>query len=165
VTEYLPPSGSRRWRVVRDEPNAGGQRRQVKRAGVPSVEEAESFLRKTLVSIDEGSYVQRHDLTVGEYLTERRLSSVRVGVEESPSPDGRSRSSRPTTSTATTLSFSRAAPRAGAGWPPKTVANVHGTLYAALQHALDRGVIKANPATRATKPSKRSQPPTGVGTR
>jgi hypothetical protein len=45
--------------------------------------------------------------------------------------------------------------RSGRGLAPRTVANIHTTLHAALEHALARGVVRSNPAAKAKKTSKR----------
>jgi integrase len=174
VKAYRTKSGEVRWRAVWEEPLPGDGRRQVKKEGFRSEAEAEAFLRKTLVSVDDGAYVTKSGLTLGEYLTERWLPSVRVGVEQStwatwdnyvrgnvlPHPVAL----RPIQQLNPgdldrhyALLLERGA-KTGRGLAPKTVANVHGTIHAGLQHALERGVIRTNPATLASKPSKKSAP-------
>jgi integrase len=126
------------------------------------------------VAIDDGRYVVRSELTLGDYLTERWLSSVKLAVEESTwitwshyvrgnvLPYAVARRPIQLVSAedldrhyAELLAHGA---KSGRGLAPKTVANIHGTLHAALQHAVDRGVVRTNPASRANKPSKRSPP-------
>jgi integrase len=73
------PCGSDHWTwcVVADVAHGGGKRRQTRRQGFSTREEADAALREILGSVDNGSYVVLSDQTLGEFLADRWLPAMR----------------------------------------------------------------------------------------
>ncbi|MDP8931276.1 MAG: tyrosine-type recombinase/integrase [Actinomycetota bacterium] len=72
--------GSRRYNwgyAVDIGTGADGRRRQQRRNGFETAEEAERALREVISAIDKQSFVEPSQLTLGEYLTEHWLPAVR----------------------------------------------------------------------------------------
>lgn len=61
------PNGT--WYFVVDLPSAG-RRRQVRRRGFATRAEAHAALIELLASLQQGTFVRRADLTLGQYLAE-----------------------------------------------------------------------------------------------
>jgi hypothetical protein len=68
------------WTVVFDEPRADGRRRQRSKGGFRTRKEAERYLREHLVSLDvsldAGTYIAPHKLTMATYLAEHWLPAM-----------------------------------------------------------------------------------------
>ena len=65
------------WCLIADVAHGGGTRKQTRRQGFKTREEAERLLREILGSVDDGSYVELSDQTLGEFLAERWLPAMR----------------------------------------------------------------------------------------
>ena len=66
------------WTVVFDEPRAEGRRRQRSKGGFRTRKDAERYLREQLVSLDAGTYMAPHKLTVATYLAEHWLPAMQA---------------------------------------------------------------------------------------
>ena len=66
------------WTVVFDEPRADGRRRQRSKGGFRTRKDAERYLREQLVSLDAGTYMAPHKLTVAIYLAEHWLPAMQA---------------------------------------------------------------------------------------
>src|SRR5687768_10529025 len=62
------PNGT--WYFVVDLPTAGGKRRQVRRRGFTTRGEAQAALTKLLASLQQGTFVKRADVSLGQFLAD-----------------------------------------------------------------------------------------------
>ncbi len=147
---------------------ATGRRRQQRRSGFRTRKEAEEALRRTISSLTDGTFVERTDETVDEYLTQWL--------------DGLTANSRVKAKTARTYSecADRLRPELGAirlqalrpieveraytvlltsggrhhqGLHPRTVLHTHRVLHKALADAERLGLVARNVAAKVTPPS------------
>jgi integrase len=151
------------WTVVFDEPQADGRRRQRSKGGFRTRKDAERYLREQLVSLDAGTYMAPHKLTVATYLAEHWLPAMQA------------RGLRPSTLTRYEDHVRCAITPALGGLPlqglmpthlnklygdlrtagraPKTIRNIHGVLSKALADAERWGLVARNAARLADVPA------------
>jgi integrase len=189
VYKYETKAGPR-WRIVYDgppvlDPETGEvRRRQTQRRGFLREKEAKQALRAVQGDVDDGTYVEPDQITLGTYLTDEWLPSIKPRSADS------ARRHRGTVSAATHDRYRRdltryVIPRLGStrlqaltsaqldalydhletsggeGGRPlksKTVANIHATLHKALADAVKRGRRKRNPADAVSPPTATSAP-------
>ena len=150
----------------RDE--ATGKRNQKQKRGFRTRKEAESAMRKLIGALEEGTYVPPSRMTLAQYLEEWKDDYVTHNVRESTAAEyrriidrnivphlGRHRVQdlRPLhiqKYVSRMLKSGRA--RGDGGLSPTTVRNHLRALSKALEHAVDMGVINANPAGRVKSP-------------
>jgi integrase len=151
------------WTVVFDERRTDGRRRQRSKGGFRTRKDAERYLREQLVSLDAGTYMAPHKLTVATYLTEHWLPAMHArGLRPStlaryeshvrcaigPSLGGLPLQAVMPTHLNSLYSDLRAAGRA-----PKTIRNVHGVVSKALADAERWGLVGRNAARLADVPA------------
>jgi integrase len=151
------------WTVVFDERRTDGRRRQRSKGGFRTRKDAERYLREQLVSLDAGTYMAPHKLTVASYLAEHWLPAMHArGLRPStlaryeshvrcaigPSLGGLPLQAVMPTHLNSLYSDLRAAGRA-----PKTIRNVHGVLSKALADAERWGLVSRNAARLADVPA------------
>lgn len=179
--ESYETSRGRRWRIryeLTPDPETG-QRRQRTKRGYERQRDAQRALREVLGDVDDGAYVSPAKLTVGQWLTDEWLPSIRPrGAEDA-------RRHRGTVSAATHGAYTsdvgryiaprigglrlqaltpahldglyddleRAGGRGGRPLSAKTVANVAGIVHKALADAVKVGRLKRNPADAVSPPT------------
>ena len=151
------------WTVVFDEPRADGRRRQRSKGGFRTRKDAERYLREQLVSLDAGTYMVPHKLTVAIYLAEHWLPAMQArGLRPStlaryeshvrcaitPALGGLRLQALMPTHLNKLYSDLRAMGRA-----PKTIRNIHGVLSKALADAERLGLVGRNAARLADVPA------------
>ena len=151
------------WTVVFDEPRADGRRRQRSKGGFRTRKDAERYLREQLVSLDAGTYMAPHKLTVAIYLAEHWLPAMQArGLRPStlaryeshvrcaitPALGGLRLQALMPTHLNKLYSDLRAMGRA-----PKTIRNIHGVLSKALADAERLGLVGRNAARLADVPA------------
>jgi integrase len=160
------------WFFVVDLPGAGGKRRQVRRRGFATRGEAQASLTEMLASLQQGTFVKRDDLTLGDYLADwtealpasgrgvATVSSYRhnLRLHVTPYIGG----IRLQDLGAVDLDrlyrklLTSGRRRGSGGLSNRTVRYVHTMLSAALTDAVSKGVLARNPAANATPPSAKS---------
>ena len=151
------------WTVVFDEPRADGRRRQRTKGGFRTRKDAERYLREHLVSLDAGTYMAPHKLTVATYLAEHWLPAIQarglrpstlaryeshVRCAISPALGGLPLQGLMPTHLNKLYGDLRAAGRA-----PKTIRNIHGVLSKALADAERWALVGRNAARLADVPA------------
>jgi integrase len=151
------------WTVVFDEPRADGRRRQRSKGGFRTRKDAERYLREQLVSLDAGTYMAPHKLTVATYLAEHWLPAMQArGLRPStltryedhvrcaitPALGGLPLQGLMPTHLNRLYGDLRASGRA-----PKTIRNIHGVLSKALADAERWGLVGRNAARLADVPA------------
>lgn len=160
------------WFFVVDLPGVGEKRRQVRRRGFATRGEAQAALTELLASLQQGTFVERADVTLGDYLTEwtqalpasgrgvATVSSYRHNLRLHVIPYiGGIR-----LQDLGALDLDRlyrklltSGRRNGAGGlSNRTVRYIHTVLSAALTDAASKGLLARNPAASATPPSAKS---------
>jgi integrase len=151
------------WTVVFDEPRADGRRHQRSKGGFRTRKDAERYLREQLRSLDTGTYMAPHKLTVATYFGEHWLPAMQA------------RGLRPSTLTRYEDHVRCAITPALGGLPlqglmpthlnklygdlrtagraPKTIRNIHGVLSKALADAERWGLVGRNAARLADVPA------------
>jgi len=147
---------------------ATGRRRQQRRSGFRTRKEAEAALRSTIAALTDGTFVERTDETVDEYLT-NWLTGLTAGRRVKPKTAQSYaecvRRLRPELG-AIQLQALRAADieraystllttggREGKGLHPRTVLHTHRALHAALASAERLGLVARNVARNVALPS------------
>lgn len=185
VYKYETKAGPR-WRIVYDGPPVFDpmtrevKRRQTQRRGFLREKDAKQALRAVQGDVDDGTYVEPDQITLGAYLTDEWLPSIKPRSADS------ARRHRGTVSAATHNRYAKdlaryVTPRLGGvrlqallpadldalyddleraggndGGPlsATTVANVHGVLHKALSDAVKRGRLRRNPADAVSPPTR-----------
>jgi integrase len=155
---------------VVDLPAVAGKRRQVKRRGFRSKSEAQRAMREVLNAGDAGNYVRPTSDTLGSFLVDRWLPTVRGNVKESTLHgyekvvrsrilpaigEARLRDLDAARLEAFYADLVSGGGRGVAGLSPKTVTNVAGVLSVALGEAVRWNLISRNPAKDAKTPRLR----------
>lgn len=184
VDRYMTTQGARwRYRIELPPDPTTGKRRQATRRGFRTKREADRARREAIADVDDGTHIPSSRRTVGAWLEEEWLPSIRPRSAEA------GRRHRGTVSAATHERYAgdlrryviprigavqlqaltaamldglydeleRAGGRGGRPLSSKTVANVAGALHKALADAVKRGRIKRSPADAVS-------PPTPAGT-
>lgn len=151
------------WTVVLDEPRADGRRRQRSKGGFRTRKDAERYLREQLVSLDAGTYMAPHKLTVATYLAEQWLPAMQArGLRPSTLERYESHVRCAITPALGGLPLQGLMPThlnklygdlRAAGRAPKTIRNVHGVLSKALADAERWGLVGRNAARLADVPA------------
>lgn len=160
------------WYFVVDLPSAGDQRRQVRRRGFATRGEAQAALTDLLASLQQGTFVKRADLTLGQYLTDwtEALPATGRGVATVSSYRHNLRlhvvpyvgGVRLQDLGAVDLDrlyrklLTSGRRKGTGGLSNRTVRYVHTVLSAALSDAVAKGLLARNPAQNATPPSAKS---------
>ena len=175
VDRYVTTQGARwRYRIELPPDPTTGKRRQATRRDFRTKREADRARREAIADVDDGTHIPSSRLTVGAWLEEEWLPSIRPRSAEV------GRRHRGTVSAATHDRYAgdlrryviprigsvqlqaltaamldglydeleRAGGRGGRPLSSKTVANVAGALHKALADAVKRGRIKAQPSRR-----------------
>ena len=143
-----------------------GKRRQRTKGGFPTRKLAEAGMREVLNSVDEGSYVSRSTLKVGEYLRQW-LETMRAQVRESTwygyriavdrlveqLGEVRLQSLTPLQVETAYAKLRKDGGRYGGPLAPKTVRNCHIVLHRALVDAVRLDLVNRNVAGIARPPS------------
>lgn len=160
------------WFFVVDLPGVSGTRRQVRRRGFSTRGEAQASLTEMLASLQQGTFVKRDDLTLGDYLAEwtealpasgrgvATVSSYRhnLRLHVTPYIGG----TRLQDLGAVDLDrlyrklLTSGRRKGSGGLSNRTVRYVHTMLSAALTDAVSKGLLARNPAINATPPSAKS---------
>jgi integrase len=159
----------KQWGFVVDVPTLDGTRKQVRKQGFASEDEANDALRKLLDAHDDGTAVDPSKLTIARYLTERWLSTLdgrnlSVGTLDSYRQIVRAHLV-PHLGTVRLQALDTAAvetmlatlTREGAS--AKTARNIHGCLSKALSDAMRWRLVSRNAATGAELPKLAERPP------
>jgi integrase len=151
------------WTVVLDEPRADGRRRQRSKGGFRTRKDAERYLREQLVSLDAGTYMAPHKLTVATYLTEHWLPAMQArGLRPSTLERYENHVQCAITPALGGLPLQGLMPThlnklygdlQTAGRAPKTIRNIHGVLSKALADAERWGLVGRNAARLADVPA------------
>jgi Arm DNA-binding domain/Phage integrase, N-terminal SAM-like domain len=151
------------WTVVFDEPRPDGRRRQRSKGGFRTRKDAERYLREQLVSLDAGTYMAPHKLTVATYLTEHWLPAMQArGLRPSTLERYESHVRCAITPALGGLPLQRLMPThlnklygdlRASGRAPKTIRNIHGVLSKALADAERWGLVGRNAARLADVPA------------
>jgi integrase len=151
------------WTVVFDERRTDGRRRQRSKGGFRTRKDAERYLREQLVSLDAGTYMAPHKLTVATYLAEHWLPAMHArGLRPSTLARyeshvrcaiGPSLGGLPLQAVMPTHLNSLYGDLRAAGRAPKTIRNVHGVLSKALADAERWGLVSRNAARLADVPA------------
>jgi integrase len=143
-----------------------GKRRQRTKGGFPTRKAAEAAMREVLNSVDEGSYVSRSTLKVGEYLRQW-LETMRAQVRESTwygyriavdrlveqLGEVRLQSLTPLQVETAYAKLRKDGGRYGGPLAPKTVRNCHIVLHRALVDAVRLDLVNRNVAGIARPPT------------
>jgi integrase len=151
------------WTVVLDEPRANGRRRQRSKGGFRTRKDAERYLREQLVSLDAGTYMAPHKLTVATYLAEQWLPAMQArGLRPSTLERYEDHVRCAITPALGGLPLQGLMPThlnklygdlRTAGRAPKTIRNIHGVLSKALADAERWGLVGRNAARLADVPA------------
>jgi integrase len=151
------------WTVVLDEPRADGRRRQRSKGGFRTRKDAERYLREQLVSLDAGTYMAPHKLTVATYLAEQWLPAMQArGLRPSTLERYEDHVRCAITPALGGLPLQGLMPThlnklygdlRTAGRAPKTIRNIHGVLSKALADAERWGLVGRNAARLADVPA------------
>jgi integrase len=151
------------WTVVFDEPRADGRRRQRSKGGFRTRKDAERYLREQLVSLDAGTYMAPHKLTVAIYLAEHWLPAMQArGLRPSTLARYESHVRCAITPALGGLPLQGLMPTQlnklygdlrASGRAPKTIRNVHGVMSKALADAERWGLVGRNAARLAEVPA------------
>jgi integrase len=151
------------WTVVFDEPRADSRRRQRSKGGFRTRKDAERYLREQLVSLDAGTYMAPHKLTVAIYLTEHWLPAMQArGLRPSTLARYESHVRCAITPALGGLRLQALMPThlnklyndlRATGRAPKTIRNIHGVLSKALADAERLGLVGRNAARLADVPA------------
>jgi integrase len=151
------------WTVVFDERRTDGRRRQRSKGGFRTRKDAERYLREQLVSLDAGTYMAPHKLTVASYLAEHWLPAMHArGLRPSTLARyeshvrcaiGPSLGGLPLQAVMPTHLNNLYRDLRAAGRAPKTIRNVHGVLSKALADAERWGLVGRNAARLADVPA------------
>ena len=151
------------WTVMFDEPRADGRRRQRSKGGFRTREDAERYLREQLVSLDAGTYMAPHRLTVAVYLAEHWLPAMQArGLRPSTLARYESHVRCAITPVLGGLPLQALMPThlnklygdlRATGRAPKTIRNIHGVLSKALADAERWGLLGRNAARLADVPA------------
>lgn len=163
------------WWFVVDLPAGDDKRRQVRRRGFATRREAQTALTEVLVSLQQGTFVKRERMTVGEYLADwmealptsgrgvATISSYRHNLRLHVLPYvGELRLQDLTAIDLDRLYrrlLTRGRRKGSGGLSNRTVRYVHTVLSAALTDAVSKGLLVRNPAKNATPPSAKSARP------
>jgi len=180
VDRYMTTQGARwRYRIELPPDPTTGKRRQATRRGFLTKREADRARREAIADVDDGTHIPSSRLTVGAWLEEEWLPSIRPRSAEA---GRRHRGTVPAATheryagdlrryviprigsvqlqalTAAMLDelydeLERAGGRGGRPLSSKTVANVAGALHKALADAVKRGRIKRSPADAVSPPT------------
>jgi len=147
------------WSAVYDEPTPDGHRRQ-RRKTFKTRRDAESFLARTVSTIDAGGYVRPSTETVGAYLT-RWLDETAAAVKPCTVHTYAGVVSRHLMPDLATIVLARLSARdvqalyarlLGRGLSPATVRLAHAVLHRALDRAVVLRLVVANAADSAKQP-------------
>jgi integrase len=151
------------WTVVFDEPRADGRRRQRSKGGFRTRRDAERYLREQLVSLDAGTYMAPHKLTVATYFAEHWLPALQArGLRPSTLARYESHLRCAITPALGGLPLQGLMPThlnklygdlRAAGRAPKTIRNIHGVVSKALADAERWGLVARNAARLADVPA------------
>jgi integrase len=151
------------WTVVFDESRADGRRRQRSKGGFRTRKDAERYLREQLVSLDAGTYMAPHKLTVATYFAEHWLPAMQArGLRPSTLERYESHVRCAITPALGGLPLQGLMPThlnklygdlRTAGRAPKTIRNIHGVLSKALADAERWGLVGRNAARLADVPT------------
>jgi integrase len=151
------------WTVMFDEPRADGRRRQRSKGGFRTRKDAERYLHEQLVSLDAGTYMAPHKLTVATYLAEHWLPAMQArGLRPSTLERYESHVRCAITPAVGGLPLQALMPThlnklygdlRTSGRAPKTIRNVHGVLSKALADAERWGLVSRNVARLADVPA------------
>lgn len=145
-----------------------GKRRQQRRSGFRTSQAAEDALRRTIQQLTDGSFVERTDQTVDEYLTEwlagltarRQVKAKTVkSYEECVArvrPDlgpVRLQALKPVDVERCYARLLTQGGREGKGLHARTVLHTHRVLHKAMADAERLGLVVRNPVARVTPPS------------
>jgi integrase len=160
------------WYFVVDLPKAGEARRQVRRRGFATRAEAQAALTEMLASLQQGTFVQRADLTLGQYLADwadalpasgrgvATVSSYRHNLRLHVTPYiGGIRLQELGAVDLDRLYrklLTSGRRKGSGGLSNRTVRYVHTMVSAALNDAVNRGLLARNPAAKASPPSAKS---------
>jgi integrase len=161
-----------KWYFVVDLPSAGDQRQQVRRRGFATRGEAQAALTNLLASLQQGTFVKRADLTLGQYLTDwtealpasgrgvATVSSYRHNLRLHVVPHIGGVRLQELGAVDLDRLYRKLLPsgrrKGTAGLSNRTVRYVHTMLSAALSDAVSKGLLARNPAINATPPSAKS---------
>ncbi|MEA5155574.1 tyrosine-type recombinase/integrase [Raineyella sp.] len=165
-----PKHGTWGYTVSAGSDPATGKRRQIRKAGFTGVRAAERARAKLVTSLDDGTYREASNITVGEYCTAwlprrkatgnglrpstARMYDAYITKDIVPSKLGATRLQDLRRSHV--ADFVHGLVEAGRGAP--TVKRIIATLQAALAQAVKDEVIIANPATDTDLPTVRRKP-------
>lgn len=176
VSPYITPAGSNLWRIAYWITTPTGERIRRFKKGYRSEQDARSALEEIRVDIRRGDHVEPVRQTLNDY-AQTYFAALRVSdttmagyrkhyrVHVQPSPVGQSALSDITADRLN--AFYRGLERGGrkdrghVGEPlgAATVRHVHVLISQILAHAVDAGVLRFNPAKRASPPTKRDAAP------
>lgn len=160
------------WWFVVDLPAADDKRRQVRRRGFVTRREAQSALTGLLASLQQGTFVKRERMTVGEYLTDwmeslpssgrgvATVSSYRHNLRLHVVPDLGGVQLQELTAVDLDRLYRKllasGRKKGTGGLSNRTVRYVHTVLSAALSDAVNKGLLVRSPTKSATPPSAKS---------
>lgn len=158
------------WSYVVDVNAPGAARKQQRRGGFRTRDEAQDALNEVLSARRTGTYVEPSRVTVRDYLTEwlggmraqvrpSTLSSYEMNLREHVLPtlgDEKLQQLSPDQLNALYAQLSESGRRDGQGLAPKSVRNIHTTLRKALEDAVDAGRVARNVAALARPPKVRA---------
>ncbi len=159
------PHGS--WVFVVDVGGQGGKRKQLKKSGFRTADEAEAALARVVADLDAGKYRDDGRRTVGTFLTEWLDNKVRDGLRPTTERSYRQhveqylvpslghlrlRDVRPAHISRFLRELGEPKPERKRRVGPSTVRRVHATLRSALGDARREGLIETNPAADASLP-------------
>ncbi|MEO7572194.1 MAG: tyrosine-type recombinase/integrase [Acidimicrobiales bacterium] len=163
------------WWFVVDLPAADDTRRQVRRRGFATRREAQAALTEVLASLQQGTFVKRERMTLGEYLADwmealptsgrgiATISSYRHNLRLHVLPYAGQLRLQDLTAVDLDrlyhLLLTRGRYNGSGGLSNRTVRYVHTVLSAALREAVGKGLLVRNPAGKATPPSAKSARP------
>lgn len=148
----------------------GDRRRQRTKGGFPTKREAQAFLNETLASLQKGEFTEPNKITLGDYLVERWLPTMKASVRTStwdsyrrnielhilPALGGiplqQLTADRLDRFYADMLAHGH---HAGGGLSPKTVRYLHTTIHKALRDAVRKNLVVRNAAEVADPPRLR----------
>ena len=163
------------YRVDLGRDETTGKRRQIHKGGFRTRDKAQQALRKKIGEIMDGTYVESSTMTLAEYLKEWKEDHIDFNVRESTAAEYRRiidryivphlgnhrvqelKSRHIQGYVSSMLKSGRV--RGKGGLSPATVIRHFRVLSAALKHAVNMDIIKANPADRVKLPRvKRFRP-------
>jgi integrase len=154
------------WSYVVDVSLPGAPRRQVRKSGFRTRDEAQGALNDVLSDLQRGTFIESSKVTVAEYLEEwlagmgaqvrpSTLASYTMNLREHilPTLGGASlQGLTPDRLNALYADLLRSGRRDGEGLSPKSIRNIHATIRKALSDAVDAGRVTRNVAALAKPP-------------